>query len=66
MSTKSEYVVATEPLFIGTARAHNPGDLVRADTVDENGWQGKVTGRDTKAAQQAAQPQPAVVDVPSS
>lgn len=53
MSSNAEYVVATEPLFIGPARAHNTGDLVRADTVDANGWGAQVSGVNTKAATQA-------------
>ena len=33
---------ATEPLFLGRARAHNPGDLVPAKYVEKHGWQDKV------------------------
>jgi hypothetical protein len=36
------YYIADEPLFIGIARAHNPGDLVPADHVERYGWRDKV------------------------
>jgi hypothetical protein len=45
--------IATEPLFIGTARAHNPGDVVPADNVERNGWQDGVAKAGTKAAEKA-------------
>lgn len=38
MATTDKTLVATEPLFIGRARAHNVGDLVPADNVERNGW----------------------------
>jgi hypothetical protein len=28
--------VATEPLFVGNARAHNPGDIVPEENVEAN------------------------------
>lgn len=34
--------VATAPLFIGRARAANPGDEVPAASVEKYGWGGKV------------------------
>lgn len=39
------YYIATEPLFIGGdpfSRAHNPGDRVPADHVEQYGWADKV------------------------
>jgi hypothetical protein len=53
VSTK--YVVATEPLFIGTARAHNAGDLVPVENVEPNGWTDKVAKPETKAAKTAVE-----------
>jgi hypothetical protein len=53
VSATAKYVVATEPLFIGTARAHNPGDLVPFEHVEKYGWDGKVAKPETKAAQAA-------------
>lgn len=49
----AENLVATEPLFIGRARAANPGDVIDAQTVENNGWGDKVAKEGTKAAQQA-------------
>ena len=46
--------IATEPLYVGAARAHNVGDEVPADNVERNGWQDSVVGPDTKAAKAAA------------
>lgn len=46
-------LVATQPLFIGFARAHNPGDLVPAANVKEHGWQDGVAREGTKAAEDA-------------
>lgn len=48
-----KYLVALEPLFIGTARAHNPGDVVHADAVKANGWSEQTTGLNTKAGKAA-------------
>ena len=45
--------IATEPLYVGTARAHNPGDVVPAENVERNGWQNKVATEGTKAARAA-------------
>lgn len=45
--------IATEPLFVGTARAHNPGDVVPAENVERNGWEDKVATAGTKAAKEA-------------
>jgi hypothetical protein len=51
-----DYKVATEKLFVGTALAHNPGDLVPAENVEANGWKDSVAGPDTKAAKAAKAP----------
>jgi hypothetical protein len=45
--------IATEPLFIGTARAHNPGDVVPAENVEKYGWKDQVARQGTKAATKA-------------
>lgn len=45
--------IATEPIFMGTARAHSVGDEVPADNVERNGWQDSVVGSDTKAGKAA-------------
>ena len=42
--------IATTALFVGTARAHNPGDLVPAENVERNGWSDGVAKAGTKAA----------------
>jgi hypothetical protein len=47
--------IALEPLFIGTARAHNTGDRVPAENVERFGWQQQVAAEGTQAAA-AAQP----------
>jgi hypothetical protein len=33
---------AKEPLYIEWARAHNPGDLIDDERVEQYGWQDKV------------------------
>ncbi len=48
--------IATEALYVGTARAHSPGDEVPAENVKRNGWQDAVARRGTKAATSAAEP----------
>jgi len=50
----SDVRIATEDLFIGTARAHFKGDEVPADNVERNGWQDKVVGPNTKTAAKVA------------
>lgn len=45
--------IATEPIFVGTARAHNVGDEVPAENVKANGWEDSVVGSDTKAGKAA-------------
>lgn len=45
--------IATAPLFIGYARAHNIGDEVPADNVERNGWSDMVATEGTKAAESA-------------
>lgn len=45
--------IATEPLFVGNARAHNPGDPVPEENVKANGWQDSVAKAGTKAAEKA-------------
>jgi hypothetical protein len=47
--------IALESLFIGTARAHNPGDRVPEANVERHGWQDQVAAEGTQAAA-AAQP----------
>lgn len=44
--------IATEPLFVGRARAHNPGDEVPAENVEKNGWEDKVTTAGPAEAEQ--------------
>jgi hypothetical protein len=45
--------VATEPLFVGNARAHNPGDPVPEENIAANGWEDSVAKVGTKAAEKA-------------
>ena len=45
--------IATEPLFVGNARAHNIGDVVPDENVKANGWQDSVSREGTKAATEA-------------
>lgn len=47
--------IALEPLFIGTARAHNTGDVVPAENVERHGWEDQVAREGTQAAE-GAQP----------
>ena len=49
----AEPFIATEPLFVGNARAHNPGDVVPDDNVKRNGWESGVARQGTKAASAA-------------
>lgn len=35
--------IAKQPIFIGRARAHNPGDVVPARNVEKHGWHDLVT-----------------------
>jgi hypothetical protein len=51
----SETYVALEPLFIGTARAHNPNDRVPAENAERYGWQDSVAPEGSAAAA-AAEP----------
>lgn len=53
--SSNEYVVAKEPLYIGTALAHNAGDLVPAENVTPNDWDALVAKQGTKAADEAGQ-----------
>ncbi len=53
MADQKPYI-ATVPLFVGTARAHNPGDVVPAENVKAHGWEDGVAREGTKAADQAA------------
>lgn len=46
--------VAKVPLFVGSARAHNPGDPVPAENIKVNGWEDGVARVGTKAAEKAA------------
>lgn len=45
--------IATEPLSIGTARAHNPGEVVPAENVERHGWQDQVAVEGSDAAEAA-------------
>lgn len=45
--------IAKEPLFVGLARAHNPGDVVPDENVKANGWEDGVVKAGTKAAEKA-------------
>ncbi len=49
----AEPFIATEPLFVGNARAHSPGDVVPDDNVKRNGWESGVARKGTKAANAA-------------
>jgi len=49
----NETYVATEPLFIGRARAHNAGDVVPFENIGPNGWQDDVVKATTKAGREA-------------
>jgi trigger factor len=51
--TETDYVIATEPLFVGVARAHNVGDRVPRVNVEQNGWQDAVAEPDSGDAGQA-------------
>lgn len=51
-------LVATEPLYIGSARAYNAGDLVPAEAAEENGWTEQCAKQGTKAADKASAPEP--------
>jgi hypothetical protein len=45
--------IATEPLFVGYARAHNIGDVVPDENVKANGWEDGVVREGSKAAEKA-------------
>lgn len=45
--------IATKPIFVGTARAHNIGDVVPDANVKANGWEDSVNRESSKAAQEA-------------
>jgi hypothetical protein len=45
--------IATEPLYIGYARAFSPGDVVPEEHIKTYDWSDKVTSSGTKAAQEA-------------
>lgn len=49
----AEPYIATEALYVGSARAHNPGDVVPDDNVKQNNWQDSVARAGTKAANEA-------------
>jgi hypothetical protein len=57
MATKPEYYIATAPLYVGTARAHNVGDRVPAANVKANGWEDSTVAEGTKAAEEAEKAQ---------
>lgn len=50
----AQKLIATRPLFIGRARAHNVGDEVPADHVERYGWADGVARPGTKAAERSA------------
>lgn len=50
---ESKPFIATEPLYVGMARAHSVGDEVPDDNVQRNGWQSGVARAGTKAANEA-------------
>jgi hypothetical protein len=54
------YYIATEPLFLDNqfSRAHNPGDMVPADHVEQYGWAGKVRPPDGYATAEEPADQP--------
>lgn len=43
---------AVKPLYVGNARAHNPGDIVSAEVVKKYGWEDRVESL-TKTEQKA-------------
>lgn len=45
--------IATDALFVGNARAHNPGDPVPEENIKANGWEDSVAKAGTKAATEA-------------
>jgi hypothetical protein len=45
--------IATQPLYVGYALAHAPGDEVPAENVKRNGWEDGVANAGTKAAKDA-------------
>ncbi|GAA2022529.1 hypothetical protein WDZ16_12950 [Pseudokineococcus marinus] len=49
----TETVVATKPLYIGRARAHNVGDVVPPENVERNGWEKDVAKASTAAGRKA-------------
>lgn len=53
MTSTRKNLIATEPLFIGRARAHNPGDVVPEENVKEHGWGEQVANEGTVAAKKA-------------
>lgn len=48
--------IATAPLFVGMARAFNPGDVVPDEHVEQYGWHDGVTREGSKAATEAQTP----------
>jgi len=53
--SKSEHVVATEDLWIGSVRAHYKGERVLRRDAEANGWT-DVANPGTKAARDAQEP----------
>lgn len=49
----SQRYIATAPIFVGYARAHNVGDVVPEENVKANGWEDLVSREDSKAAKVA-------------
>ncbi len=48
--------IATETLYVGTAAAHQPGDVVPDDNVERNGWKDGVAREGSKSAKDASSP----------
>lgn len=48
-----ENLIATEPLYIGRARAANPGDTVPEENVKRFGWEDQVAKESSRAAKEA-------------
>ena len=50
--------IATAPLFIGRARAANPGDEIPEDIIEKNGWEDSVELVDEDQDEAPAKPAP--------
>ena len=52
----AENWIATKKIHVGTALAHNVGDVVPDANVKANGWEDSVARDGTKAAKEATAP----------